>query len=378
MSLIEKALQHTELEGKNKDKLLFLPPVIHKGIVINKGLKRKSILFTLASMTCLIGIGLLIYTSNTPGWWSKSQEKSEGGAQAPLSTQPAMSVTIPKDGASPSVSPEIDGKEYGKKVGEGTGGPLPPSKSGTDQPAVSFNQEPEAPTLVKVENKIENHGVEPIKRKERMLLSEDKLFTTHYNNALQCEKEGKLREAVLEYERALVINPRHYKSYNNLGGVYYKLGRVELAIESYKKALAIDPRYVKVYNNMGIALFRLEREDEAIETFNKAIALDAHNIESYNNLGIVYKSVGEVEKARETFERALAMSPRNGEVHYNLALLDESEGAWESAFIHYQQFLESSDSKYEGLKEKVREHLLVLAKHPGLKETDEIDELRKE
>jgi tetratricopeptide (TPR) repeat protein len=129
---------------------------------------------------------------------------------------------------------------------------------------------------------------------------------------------------------------------------------------------------------MGIALFRLDKIEEAIDAFKGALALDAKNIESYNNLGIVYKSVGEVEKARETFERALAMSPRNGEVHYNLAQLYESEGAWESAFIHYQQFLESSDSKYEGLKEKVREHLLMLAKHPGLKETDEIDELRKE
>jgi len=375
MSLIEKALEHTVHQGSSKGRLLFSPPVMHKGISIKKKLKGKVILLALTSMMCLIGIGLLIYTSNTPRWWTESQEKSEGGAQVLLPSPSAMSVTIPKEGASSIVSPEIDGKEYGEKIGEGTGGPPPPSKNETDQPAIAFNEEPVAPTLVKVENKIENHGVEPIKRKERMLLTEDQLFTTHYNNALQFEKEGKLREAVLEYERALVINPRHYKSYNNLGGAYCKLDKLDLAVESYKRALALEPHYVKAHSNMGIALFRLDKIEEAIDAFKGALALDAKNIESYNNLGIVYKSVGEVEKARETFERALAMSPRNGEVHYNLAQLYESEGAWESAFIHYQQFLESSDSKYEGLKEKVREHLLMLAKHPGLKETDEIDEL---
>jgi tetratricopeptide (TPR) repeat protein len=79
------------------------------------------------------------------------------------------------------------------------------------------------------------------------------------------------------------------------------------AIESYSKAIKIDPKLVKAYNNRGIAYVWQRKYDLALADFNKAIELDPKNGKAYNNRAIVYSYQGETIKARQDLHKAQSL-----------------------------------------------------------------------
>jgi tetratricopeptide (TPR) repeat protein len=79
------------------------------------------------------------------------------------------------------------------------------------------------------------------------------------------------------------------------------------AITNYTKAIKINPKLVKAYNNRGIAYIWKKQYDLAIADFNKAIELDPKNGKAYNNRAIVYSYQGENDKARQDLHKAQSL-----------------------------------------------------------------------
>jgi tetratricopeptide (TPR) repeat protein len=79
------------------------------------------------------------------------------------------------------------------------------------------------------------------------------------------------------------------------------------AITNYTKAIKINPKLVKAYNNRGIAYIWKKQYDLAVADFNKAIELDPKNGKVYNNRAIVYSYQGENVKARQDLQKAQSL-----------------------------------------------------------------------
>ena len=79
------------------------------------------------------------------------------------------------------------------------------------------------------------------------------------------------------------------------------------AISNYSKAIKINPKFAKAYNNRGIAYIWKKQYDLAIADFNKAIELDPKNGKAYNNRAIVYSYQGETDKARQDLQKAQSL-----------------------------------------------------------------------
>jgi tetratricopeptide (TPR) repeat protein len=79
------------------------------------------------------------------------------------------------------------------------------------------------------------------------------------------------------------------------------------AIENYSKAIKINPKFAKAYNNRGIAYIWKKNYDLAIADFNKAIELDPNNGKVYNNRAIVYSYQGKTDKARQDLNKAQSL-----------------------------------------------------------------------
>ncbi|MDC0121723.1 tetratricopeptide repeat protein, partial [Amylibacter sp.] len=64
---------------------------------------------------------------------------------------------------------------------------------------------------------------------------------------------GKLKEAIVAYNKALAIKPDYAEAYNNMGVNLQDQGKLDEAITSYKKALSLKPDYAEAYNGLGLA-----------------------------------------------------------------------------------------------------------------------------
>ena len=72
------------------------------------------------------------------------------------------------------------------------------------------------------------------------------------------------REAIIEYNKALKVNPKYANAFFNKGISLHNLGGYAEAIAKSDKVLKIDPNYANAYNNKGFSLSKLGRYAEAI------------------------------------------------------------------------------------------------------------------
>ena len=131
----------------------------------------------------------------------------------------------------------------------------------------------------------------------------------HYCLAFTLAHEGRLDEAVGEYEQALRMIPDYAEAHCNLGVALEKLHRTSEAIEQYEIALRIWPEYANAHYNLGLALVRLGKSDEAIRHWEQAVRIDPQFAEAYCNIGTALEQVGRVPEALEYYERALKLKP---------------------------------------------------------------------
>ena len=100
--------------------------------------------------------------------------------------------------------------------------------------------------------------------------------------------------------------------------------------------------------------------DRALAYYQGAIKINPGNIETYVNLALLYKRLNDRVKAKAMLEKALSLNTSHPESLYNLAILLEGMGEKGKAEEYYQKFISVSGPEYQGLAEKVRNHLKEL------------------
>ncbi len=96
----------------------------------------------------------------------------------------------------------------------------------------------------------------------------------HYALGNYCFTERRTEEAVLEYLKAIDLNPNFAIAYGSLGRSLVFDGQSEDAVNYFQKALRMsphDPLITVFYSGMGTAHYYAHRYDEAIEWSRKAI-----------------------------------------------------------------------------------------------------------
>jgi len=132
-------------------------------------------------------------------------------------------------------------------------------------------------------------------------------YLAHSNLAIALAKEGKIKEAIYHYNKAISIRPDGI-FYNNLGKVYADLGQYQQALNYYNEAIRRRPYYAMAYYNRGSVCSILGRYQLAIDNYNQAIRLNPF-AQAYNNRGNVYNNLGQHHLAIEDFNNAIRLKP---------------------------------------------------------------------
>jgi protein O-GlcNAc transferase len=159
------------------------------------------------------------------------------------------------------------------------------------------------------------------------------------NTGASLQREGKLDEAILWYQKAIKLNPNVDVPYNNLGNIFQDKGQLDEAIACYQNALDLNPNFTGAYYNLGDALQDKGQLDEAIALYQRAIALDPKFASAYNNLAIVLRNKGQIEEAIICCKKAIEIDPTLLNAMYNLGNALQENGQFDEAIACFHKVL---------------------------------------
>ena len=96
--------------------------------------------------------------------------------------------------------------------------------------------------------------------------------------------QGRIEEALYEFQRAVELDPNDPVARLNLAFTYDRQGQGEEAIAAYKQAIEMDPKNLLAYNKLGVLYNKLARYDEAIYEFENALSVNPADTPTLKNL----------------------------------------------------------------------------------------------
>jgi serine/threonine protein kinase/Flp pilus assembly protein TadD len=161
--------------------------------------------------------------------------------------------------------------------------------------------------------------------------------------------------AVVDYQRAVQLDPNFATAYARLGTVYSNLGQTALAEENRQRAFELRDRtsereklyimshyyadsgqfdkgitalelYEQTYprdsipaNNLANIYNQLGQFENALDKARKAVDLEPDSISGYDNLAMAYAGLNRMEEAKATAVEGLKRAPQNSSLHAILA-----------------------------------------------------------
>lgn len=95
--------------------------------------------------------------------------------------------------------------------------------------------------------------------------------------------------------------------YYNRGIAYTEKGEYDQAILNFTKAIEINPKFAEAYYRRGIGYGKKGEYDRAIIDFTKAIEIKPKDVKAHYARGIVYAEKGEYDKALEDVQKAKSL-----------------------------------------------------------------------
>jgi tetratricopeptide (TPR) repeat protein len=156
----------------------------------------------------------------------------------------------------------------------------------------------------------------------------------HEGLGVALQRQGRLREAIAEHERALVLHPRFSAARENLvacqeslGLASSEAGQFQDAVTLFDQALRNAPAHAGTHRELGYALLRLGRTNESLMHLKEAVRLDPASPETHDTLATLWRTLNRPDQAIAEYREAVRLAPSAAEWHNNLgsALLDSHE-----------------------------------------------------
>lgn len=117
----------------------------------------------------------------------------------------------------------------------------------------------------------------------------ERLSATPDNPALLNElgnilvQHGRLQQAIVQYEKAIKLQPDLAITWNNLGVARTAQGRMAEGESAYRKAIKLNPAYGLAYYNLGANFDQRKNYDQALIFYQRAIEIDPGLLDVRNN-----------------------------------------------------------------------------------------------
>jgi lipoprotein NlpI len=120
-----------------------------------------------------------------------------------------------------------------------------------------------------------------------------------YDKGIQFLSEGRQRDAITAFDKAIRLNPRSAEAYQGRGMAYNETGKNEQALKDYDAALALNPQYAEAYFNRGNVYSDLGQHERALKDYDEAVRLDPNHSGAVFNRSLAYMFLRRTETASD-------------------------------------------------------------------------------
>jgi protein O-GlcNAc transferase len=173
--------------------------------------------------------------------------------------------------------------------------------------------------------------------KEILLIQPDNIDALSYLGLIsyQCLNYDNAIEYIQKIIEIAPDEPMRFFVYHILGDSFLKKGKTDNAVINYKKALEINPDSAEVYYSLG-NIFRNKRDfNNAIACYQKVTEIEPHNSLVYNQLAVIFKDMGKLNDAENCLKHAIEKDPSCHVYYTNLLFLRNYNLQHDAKSIYY-------------------------------------------
>jgi len=138
---------------------------------------------------------------------------------------------------------------------------------------------------------------------------------------------GANAEALADYDKAIALDPRNARAFNNRALAYVALGQTDQALADYAAAIKLDPGYIRAYQNRLRLLEQRGDLKSMAADYHQLATLDPKNVARYlYREGSTLHGLRDFVGARQAYDAALAADPQHVDALYERGLLSFAEG----------------------------------------------------
>ncbi len=145
-------------------------------------------------------------------------------------------------------------------------------------------------------------------------------YLMHYFLGVALANDGKLNDAIGEYQEAIRIKPDYAAEHYDLGNALARDGQINEAILQLREAIRLKPDYDKAFSSLGTVLGKAGQTEEAIVAYRKAISLKPDNAQYHFNFGLVLLIDNQVDGGITQFQEAIRLKPDFTEARHYLGI----------------------------------------------------------
>jgi tetratricopeptide (TPR) repeat protein len=157
-------------------------------------------------------------------------------------------------------------------------------------------------------------------------------------------QEGRIGQAIGQFERVVKLNPQAYKAWDNLGLCWQASGDTQRAIANFLQAIRLvekdHPEYDWVYANLADLLIKTGDSEHAFAAASKAVNRNPNSARNFYIGAKALHNLGKTDLCLNWLQRASALDPNYSEAVYLMVRVYHQLGQEEKAKEARKKFLE--------------------------------------
>lgn len=167
--------------------------------------------------------------------------------------------------------------------------------------------------------------------------ADDKNYEAFNSRAVAYFELKDYENALLDYERAIQLNPDFYKPYYNRAKLKTARGETDAALKDYAEAIRRSPDMSDIYLDRGQLFANSGNLTSALSDFNQAIQLDSKNSLAYFNRGNIRFQQEEFAEALDDFTQTVQLDTKFGKAFNALGVTQVMLNQRESGCLSLKQ-----------------------------------------